>query len=61
MKQITTEMAIDVPEYVGNKDVYAALDNAARLLDTEGHMTVTDMVVYGLDPQLPAAEEGAAA
>lgn len=40
-------MGINVPDFVGNKDVYDALDSSVKHLE-EKHIEVTDIAVDGL-------------
>ena len=49
-REASVEMGINIPDFVGNKDVYASLDKAAKSLE-ESHIEVHDIAVNGLtDP-----------
>ena len=52
-------MGINVPDFVGNKDVYDALDGAAKHLE-EKHIDVHDIAVDGLLPPPSLDQEGEA-
>lgn len=46
----TVSLGISVPDFVSNKDVYAAIDEACKYLE-EKHIDVNDSAVDGLPPQ----------
>jgi len=50
-------MGINVPDFVGNKDVYDALDKSVKSLE-ESHIDVHDIAVDGLDSPPTMPEEG---
>ena len=48
MREITAELGISMPDYLTNRDVYAAFDLCGALLE-EAHLEVHDMALYGLE------------
>lgn len=57
-REANAEIGMNVPDFVGNKDVYEALDKAAKSLE-ESHIEVHDIAVNGLTeaPSLSEEEE----
>lgn len=54
-REASAEIGMSVPDFVGNKDVYEALDKAAKSLE-ESHIEVHDIAVNGL-AEAPSIEE----
>lgn len=48
-REANVEMGISVPDFIGNKDVYDALDSSVKYLE-EKHIEVHDIAVNGLVP-----------
>lgn len=59
MKQVTAELGLQIPDYVGNAEVYKALNSAAETLEMS-HITAFDMSIVGLDFEQADCELGVA-
>jgi hypothetical protein len=46
-REANVEIGMNVPDFVGNKDVYDALDKSVKSLE-ESHIEVHDIAVTGL-------------